>query len=103
MKPVSLLLVAAALLTSPILSGCAANSAQLRAAGDVGRVNAGVTIERQPDLCGQPVQHIRIREGDELRSILKRERAQLDVANDRIVDCYRFNEDLRAGLAGVAP
>ena len=101
MKPVSLLLVAAVLLTSLILSGCAANNAaQLRAAGDLGRANAGVTIERQPDSCGQTVQHIRIREGAELRSILKRERAQLDVANDRIVDCYRFNEDLRAGLAG---
>lgn len=84
-----------------MLSGCATNSAaQLRAAGDLGRANAGVTIERQPDSCGEPVPHIRIREGAELRSLLKRERAQLDVANDRIVDCYRFNADLGSGLAG---
>ena len=101
MKPVSLLLVAAVSLTSLILSGCAGNNAaQLRAAGDLGRASAGITIERQPDGCGQTVQHIRIREGAELRSILKRELAQLDVANDRIVDCYQFNEALRAGLAG---
>ena len=70
----------------------------MTAAGDLGRAHAGVTLERQPDACGERVPHIRIREGDELRSLLKRERGQLDLANDRLVECYRFNQDLRAGL-----
>ncbi len=82
-----------------MLSGC--SSSNLRASGDLGRARAGITIERQPDECGQPVQHVRIVEGAELRSLLKRERAQLDVANDRIVGCFRFNEELRASLLGV--
>ncbi len=86
-----------------MLSGCSGSNPEIRASGDLGRVRAGVTIERQPDECGQPVQHVRIVEGAELRSLLKRERAQLDVANGRIRDCYDFNEQLRAGLTGVAP
>lgn len=86
--------------TSLILNGCSANSAQLRAASALGRTHAGVTLERQPDECGQSVPHIRIREGDELRSTLRRERGQLDLANDRLANCYRFNEEIRAGLVG---
>lgn len=86
-----------------MLSGCLGSSPEIRASGDLGRARAGITIERQPDECGQPVQHVRVAEGAELRSLLKRERAQLDLANGRIRDCYRFNEELRAGLAGVSP
>jgi hypothetical protein len=86
-------------------SGCSLSGDRAfgRAAADLGRVRAGLALERQPDECGKAVPHMRIREGDELRSILKRERAQLDVANRRIGGCYRFNEDLRAGLADGAP
>lgn len=87
------------MLTSPTLTGCSANLAQQRAAGDLGRASAGLALERQPDECGQRVPHIRITEGAELRSLLKREWAQLDLANNRLIACYRFNEDLRAGLA----
>lgn len=83
-----------------MLSGCSGNNPEIRASGDLGRARAGITIERQPDDCGQPVPHVRVAEGAELRSLLKRERAQLDVANDRIVGCFRFNEELRANLVG---
>jgi hypothetical protein len=83
-----------------MLSGCSGSNPEIRASGDLGRGRAGLAIERQPDACGQTVPHVRVAEGAELRSLLKRERAQLDVANDRIRDCYQFNEELRAGLVG---
>lgn len=57
-------------------------------------------MERQPDECGAAVPHIALRDGQEARSVLKRERAQLDVANQRIRDCFDFNNNLRAGLGG---
>lgn len=85
-----------------MLIGCSGSSPNLRASGDLGRARAGITIERQPDECGKTVPHIRLKVGDELRTVLKRERGQLDVANARIAECYRFNEDIRAGLAASA-
>jgi hypothetical protein len=76
------------------LSGC--GGATLRGADVLGRIGAGVDLPAQPTECAQPVPHIALSAGQELRSILKRERAQLDVANARQAACYRFNEDVRA-------
>lgn len=81
------------------LPGCGATLGS-RAGADIGRANAGLTLERQPDVCGNAVPHIALREGQEIRTVLKRERAQLDAANNRISDCYAFNENLRRGLSG---
>ena len=94
----------AALLMAVTLTGCSANQdlkTQLRAGSELGRLQAGVTIERQPDECAGPIPHIVVREGQELRSTLKRERAQLDVANARLRDCFSFNEDIRRRLEGA--
>lgn len=82
------------------LSGC--GGATLRGADILGRLGAGVELPAQPTECAQAVPHIAIAEGQELRSLLKRERAQLDVANARIRACWQFNEDVRAGFAGRA-
>lgn len=79
-----------------MLSACGATLGSGGAA--IGRAQAGVTLERQPDQCSEPVPHIALRPGVEVRSLLKRERAQLDIANARLVDCYAFNENLRNGL-----
>ena len=89
--------VAAACSTMTILSACGAT---LNSGAALGRAHAGVTLERQPDQCGEPVPHIALRAGVEARSLLRRERAQLDVANARIADCYAFNDSLRTGLSG---
>jgi hypothetical protein len=71
-------------------------SPTLRGADVLGRIDAGIDLPPQPTECGQRVQHIALAPGQELHSIFKRERTQLDIANDRIVACYRFNEDVRA-------
>ena len=80
-----------------MLSACGAT---LNSGAAIGRAQAGVTLERQPDKCDEPVPHIALRPGVEVRSLLRRERAQLDVANARIVDCYAFNDNIRTGLGG---
>lgn len=85
-------------------AGCAANGAlstQQRAAADLGRAGAGLRLERQPDECGQPIQHIALRAGVEIRSALRRERAQLDRANDRLAACAAYTETLRTSLGGA--
>jgi hypothetical protein len=83
-------------------AGCssASRQAQAEAARNLGRAGAGVTVQQQPAECGLPVPHVAIREGQELRSLLKRERTQLEVANGRIRDCYTFNKAQLDGLAG---
>ena len=90
-----------AALVSSITLTLSACGATLNSGAAIGRAGAGVTLERQPDACGEPVPHIALREGVEVRSILRRERAQLDAANTRIVDCFAFNENLRNGLRGT--
>lgn len=74
------------------LTGCASNQAQLHAAGDLGRASAGITLQDQPAACGVNTPHASLTTGTEVRSILKRERAQLDAANGKRFDCYLFNK-----------
>jgi hypothetical protein len=82
-----------------MLTGCAGT---LRGADMLGRIGADIDLPAQPTECAQRVPHIALGEGQELRSLLKRERAQLDVANSRLLACWKFNEDVRAGFAGRA-
>ncbi len=64
-----------------------------------GAAEAGVFLDRQPDDCARDTPHAALRIGDDARSALKRERAQLDAANDKRRDCYNYNEAVRQGLA----
>lgn len=91
-------MVVLAFLMMPILASCAGNKTLL-GADDLGRIGAGVSLPAQPSECAQPVPHIALATGQEARAVLKRERAQLDVANARQRACYRFNENIRTGFA----
>ena len=75
-----------------ILAGCGANRALFDAAGDIGTVNAGVSLADQPAGCSIDTPHAALRKGEEVRATLKRERAQLNVANGKRADCYLFNK-----------
>lgn len=46
-----------------------------------------------PDYCRSEVPHAAVRLGEGLEGLLKREQAQLDVANGVILDCSKFNRD----------
>ncbi len=80
-----------------LLAGCAGT---FKGADVLGAIGASVTLPAAPTECRQAVPHVAIAEGQELRSLLKRERAQLDVANRRIAGCAQFYDDVRAGFAG---
>jgi hypothetical protein len=65
----------------------------------VGQVAAGVTLPSWPAECRIAEPHASIHTGDELRALLKRERAALDRANARQKRCAEFYDDLIARMA----
>lgn len=76
-----------------ILSGCASDA---RKAGErIGAVNAGVILPSLPPRCKQQVQHAPLATGSEAIIVLKRERAQLDIANTTIAICAQNYETLK--------
>lgn len=84
-----------------ILSGCATTSqkAQTAAGERLGTQAAGVTLERQPDECGEIFGRLDYGVGDEALTVIKRYEAYIaGPINGRIVRCYRFNEWQRQGL-----
>lgn len=44
-----------------------------------------------PARCKTPVPHAEVLPGSSLEGLIKLEQAQLDIANDVIVDCSKFN------------
>lgn len=99
MKRSSLPQVALAFLTTLTLIGCSATARQQSEAGArVGAATAKLVLERQPDKCGQTVPGPTVNAGDEARSIIARYGDKLGEANERIVDCYTFNENYRQRL-----
>lgn len=84
-------LVAIALLTSQTLTGCSTDKAALKKASiDKGTAAARVTLPPLPGDCRAFEPHAVINVGDEVRSVLKAERRQLDRANDRVGRCAGF-------------
>lgn len=73
---------------------------QESAAARVGTAAAGVNIAPQPAECGKRVADPARVPGEEAVIRIDKYDAVLDVANDRIQNCYQFNEGIRAGLAG---
>ena len=75
----------------------------MQAAERIGATAATVTIERQPDECGQRWSDLRGRLGEDAQALLKR---YIDYVrgpiNDRLLNCYFFNENQRLGLTGGA-
>lgn len=85
-----------------ILSGCTttAQKAQTAAGDRLGTQAAGLTLERQPDECGQIFGRLDYRPGDQALAVIKRYEAYIaGPINGRIVRCYRFNEGQRRGIA----
>lgn len=81
-------------------TGCASlDRARLGAAAErQGKAAAGTTLGALPDDCRKREAHAALVEGAEARGVLKRERAALDRANDRVERCATYHDDLAAGL-----
>lgn len=68
-------------------TGCSTDAALKKAATDKGIAAARVTLPALPDDCRHLEPHAVIAVGDEVRSVLKAERRQLDKANARVGRC----------------
>ena len=78
------------------LSGCSHLEQWLRqAARDKGTAEARVTLPEYPEDCRRQEPHAPLIIGTEIRSILKRERTQLDKANAKTERCAGFYQDLK--------
>ena len=78
------------------VSGCSSLERWLREAAHVkGTAEARVTLPAWPKDCRAQEAHAPLVVGAEVRSILKRERAQLDKANRRVTRCADHYENLR--------
>lgn len=69
------------------LTGCPSDRALREAAIDKGTAAARVTLPPLPGDCREREPHATIAVGDEVRSVLKAERRQLDKANARVGRC----------------
>jgi len=78
------------------VTGCSAtlNNRLQSAATQAGAISAGITLPPWPAECRISEPHTSIHTGDELRALLKRERAALDRANARQKRCASFYDDL---------
>lgn len=63
-----------------------------------GTAQAGVTLADWPDECRRKEAHAALTKGEDIRVILKRERAALDRANGRVAMCASFYDRLKANL-----
>lgn len=82
-----------------ILSGCAGIEKRLDGAAVAqGVTHARVTLPELPDDCRAAERHAEVVGGAELRSILKREQAALDRANDRVTRCAANYDAIKDGL-----
>ncbi|MER9870202.1 hypothetical protein NKJ35_24045 [Mesorhizobium sp. M0136] len=69
------------------MSGCSTDAALRKAAAGKGIAQARVTLPPLPDDCRALEPHAAVNVGDEVRSVLKAERRQLDKANARVGRC----------------
>lgn len=75
-------------MTALILSGCGSLDKRLvDAAVQKGVSEASVPLPARPTYCAETEAHAAMKEGDEIRSVLKRERAALDRQNARTRFC----------------
>lgn len=79
------------------LSSCA-NDEHVRAGRTLGTLSAGIELPPLPTKCRGNVPHAALREGDNAVAVLKRERAQLDVANGIIRLCAQNYDTVMDGF-----
>lgn len=89
------------LIVGILTSSCGHNLERLnKAATTQGEALASVPPVTAPDDCRIREAHARLAVGMEIRSALKRERAALDRANDRVTRCADYFDDFNARQAG---
>ena len=77
------------------LTGCSNLDHQLGAAATAkGTAQARAVLPPLPDDCRRKQPHAAVREGEEARSALRRERSALDNANARVGRCAAFYDDV---------
>lgn len=87
---------AAMLMTAISISSCATTEQRIIKAGEVkGKVEAGVILPDQPADCRVEEAHAALKAGDEVRSVLVRERSALDRQNARTDRCADFYADVK--------
>lgn len=94
-------LISASLALSTVIfsTGCTTLERRLdQAAQKQGQAAAKVSLPEWPDDCRTLEPHAAVAEGAEIRSILVRERAQLDKANARVGRCADHYDGLRSSL-----
>lgn len=79
-----------------IASGCSLTDRLEKASSEKGIIAAGTNLPPLPDDCRKNESHAAIKVGDELRSVLVRERGALDRANARGARCTAFYDDTKA-------
>lgn len=90
------MLVALTMLT---LTGCSSlDGRRAGAAAALGQTRAGVRLPELPEDCRQREPHAVIFAGMEARSVIRRERAATNRANDRVERCARFYDVTKGKL-----
>jgi len=82
------------LIFSTVISGCSATERLNKAATTQGAIKASVVLPDYPQDCRVHTPHAALDVGAELRSVLVRERGQLDKANARVGRCADFYDDV---------
>lgn len=77
------------------ISSCGTSArGQLKALAEQrGKIEAGINIGPQPEVCGEDTPHAPLVKGQDKVVTLDRERGQLDKANDLREFCFNFRND----------
>ncbi|MCZ3377411.1 hypothetical protein [Rhizobium sp. AG207R] len=81
-----------------MFSSCSLTDRLEKASSAKGVIAAGTNLPPLPDDCRKKEPHASIRVGDELRSVVVRERGALDRANARVGRCEAFYDGTRANF-----
>lgn len=83
------------------LTACSTTQQRIDAAGArIGAAAARIELPPWPAECKRDTPHAEVKIGDELVSLFRRERGQVDLANAQKDRCAAHYENLRTGLAG---
>lgn len=81
-----------------LVSGASCSPTLDRLADQEGKLAAGVQLPSYPPHCRQPVDHAIVAIGSNPVSALKRERGQLEFANQRAANCGAWYDRLEAAI-----
>ena len=85
-----------------IVSSCSLTDRLEKASSTKGKIAAGTNLPPLPDDCRKKEPHAGVQVGDELRSVLVRERGALDRANARVGRCGAFYDDTKSSFEAGA-